>query len=113
MAYRYNKYHAKKVQTIEGVFDSQKEYNRWLQLKAMAKNGIIQDLKRQVRFELIPSQKDEHGKTIELPVHYIADFVYKLDGELVVEDAKGMKTDVYIVKRKLMLYIHNIRVKEV
>ena len=65
-------------------------------------------------FTLIPSQKDENGKTIEKPVKYIADFVYKTkNGVLVVEDTKGVRTADYIIKRKLMLYIHKIRIKEI
>lgn len=73
--------------------------------------GEITDLERQKRFELIPTQKID-GKTVERPVSYIADFCYVEDGKPVVEDCKGMRTDVYIIKRKLMLFIHGIRVRE-
>ena len=55
----------------------------------------------------------KRGKVIEKPVSYTADFVYKENGETVVEDAKGVRTDKYIIKRKLMLWVHGIRVREV
>lgn len=74
--------------------------------------GVISDLKMQVPFELIPSQKRD-GKTVERPVKYIADFVYTQDGETIVEDAKGMRTKEYIIKRKLMLMRYGIRIREV
>ena len=74
--------------------------------------GVISDLKMQVPFELIPSQKRD-GKTVERPVKYIADFVYTQDGETVVEDAKGMRTKEYVIKRKLMLMRYGIRIREV
>lgn len=44
---------------------------------------------------------------------YLADFVYEKGSQTIVEDVKGMKTDVYKIKRKLMLYFHGIRIKEV
>lgn len=74
--------------------------------------GAIQGLKRQVRFELIPSQRYD-GKVIERPVRYIADFTYTENGNLVVEDVKGMRTKDYILKRKMMLYLCGIRIREV
>ena len=75
--------------------------------------GGITDLRRQVPFTLIPSQKGADGKVIEYPVKYIADFVYTENGKTVVEDVKGYKTPEYIIKRKLMLQVHGIRIKEV
>lgn len=77
----------------------------------MERAGLIQDLKRQVQFELIPSQKED-GKVVERPVVYKADFTYYQDGKYIVEDAKGYRTPEYKIKRKLMLYVHGIRVKE-
>ena len=110
---RTGKYGARKVETAEGCFDSQKEYARWMQLKAMQRSGYISDLQRQVRYTLIPAQKVD-GKTVEKSCSYVADFVYKdADGLTVVEDTKGVRTDTYIVKRKLMLYVHGIRIKEI
>ena len=73
--------------------------------KLMQRAGVISDLQMQVSFELIPSQKVD-GKVVERAVNYIADFVYQQNGQKVVEDTKGMRTKDYIIKRKLMLYIH-------
>lgn len=97
-------------------YDSKKEYNRYIELLILQKGGFIKDLQRQVPFELIPKQTDEKGKTIERAVKYYADFVYidTFTGEKVVEDVKGyIITDAYKIKRKLMLQLYNIRIKEV
>ena len=76
--------------------------------------GIIHDLKRQVKFELLPSPRDLiTGKVIERPVSYIADFVYFEGDRLIVEDIKGIRTKDYILKRKMLVYFHGIRIKEV
>lgn len=102
-----NKYGARKLKTPDGeVFDSVKEYHRWGCLKLIERAGKIKDLKRQVSFELIPKQNGERA------CNYIADFTYYEDGKLVVEDCKGYKTDVYRIKKKLMLWVHGIRIKE-
>lgn len=101
------KYHNTKVRAGDEVFDSRHEYNRWCELRLLERAGQITDLKRQVRFELVPKQEGER------PVYYVADFVYIRDGQKVVEDAKGFKTPEYIIKRKLMLFRHQIRVNEV
>lgn len=93
-----NKYHNRKT---EG-FDSIREKSRYRELQLMERAGMISGLERQVRFELIPAHYDEHGKCDERSCSYIADFTYWRDGKFVVEDCKGMKTDVYIIKRKLM-----------
>ena len=87
--------------------------------------GAISDLQRQVKYVLIPTQREpdtvgarggiKKGKVIEKECAYIADFVYK-DlhlNETVVEDTKGFRTKDYIIKRKLMLYVHGIRIKEI
>ncbi len=105
-----NKYHAKKV----GGYDSQKEYNRAQQLKLLLKAGLISDLREQVSFLLIPSQTNGEGIK-EKPVRYIADFVYidKETGLTVVEDTKGVRTPEYVIKRKLMLQVHGITIKEI
>lgn len=108
-----SKYHARKVRTADGVFDSQKEYRRWCELKLLQKAGHITDLERQVRYELVPSQRGEDGKVVEKSVNYIADFRYRENGNLVVEDTKGVRTADYIIKRKLMLFRHGIRIKEI
>lgn len=71
-------------------------------------------MRRQVKFELIPAQKYK-GQTVERPITYVADFTYvdKRTGEFIVEDTKGFKTKEYILKRKMMLYFHGIRIREV
>ncbi len=102
-----NKYGARKVTAPDGqVFDSQKEYNRWCNLRLLERAGKISDLKRQVSYELIPKQNGERA------CRYVADFVYNEDGKTVVEDCKGFRTEGYKVKRKLMLWVHNIKIKE-
>ena len=107
-----NKYGNRKV-IHDGIeFDSVKEAHRYCELKLMQRAGVISDLQMQVSFELIPSQRMD-GKVVERAVNYIADFVYKQDGLTVVEDTKGYKTPEYIIKRKLMLYVHGIRIREV
>ena len=107
-----SKYHARKIVREGMAFDSAKEYNRYCELRLIEKSGAITDLQRQVRFVLLPVQRVD-GKVVERACTYIADFVYKERGETVVEDVKGVKTKDYIIKRKLMLYIHRIKVKEV
>lgn len=107
-----SKYGSKKV-TIDGItYDSRKEANRHSELLLLQRAGRISDLHTQVKFELLPSQRVD-GKVVERPVTYIADFVYQQDGKTVVEDTKGFKTKDYILKRKMMLYFHGIRIKEV
>ena len=121
-----NKYGSRKV-TLDGVtFDSMKEANRYAELKILEKAGEITDLKLQYPFELVPAkyeyyerygkkgQRLKDGKrTIEQSVVYKADFLYRENGKLVVEDTKGMKTEAYIIKRKLMLHIYGIRIREI
>ena len=104
----WNKYGAKKVKTLDGqVFDSQKEYRRCIELQLLERAGKISDLHRQVKYELIPKQKGERACT------YVADFVYRdSDGNIVVEDTKGVRTDAYKIKRKLMLHKYGITIKE-
>ena len=112
-----SKYKNRKVETPDGTFDSVKEFSRWQELKLLQRAGEIYDLQRQVPFVLIPTQKDDRGKVIEREVKYIADFVYLAnDGtgwRRVVEDVKGLKTEVYRIKKKLMLYRNGIRIQEV
>lgn len=107
------KYGNKKIVVDGEEFDSKREANRFYELVLMQKAGLIGRLTRQVTFELIPNQYIGK-KCVERSVKYIADFVYfTKDGEYVVEDAKGMRTPAYIIKRKLMLKVHGIRIKEV
>ena len=100
--------------TIDGIrFDSKREAQRWQELRLMERAERITDLRRQVKFVLIPSQRGEDGKVIEKQVAYIADFVYLKDGKTVVEDSKGYRTEVYRLKKKMMLYFFHIRIQEV
>lgn len=97
---------------LDGIlFDSKKEALRYADLKLLQNVGKITGLERQKVFELIPAQK-QNGKTIERACTYKADFVYWENERLVVEDVKGIKTDVYKIKRKLMLFRYGIRIKE-
>lgn len=103
-----NKYGNIKTVTSDGIrHDSRKEANRWCELNLLLRAGVIQDLKRQVKFELLPKQEGERA------VYYIADFTYIENGKTVVEDVKGMKTKEYRLKKKMMLYFHGIRIKEI
>ena len=107
-----SKYGNRKVTICGETFDSMREYDRYCVLKLMQRAGKIHDLHRQVKFELIPAQK-EGKKVVERAVYYIADFVYWEGDTMIVEDAKGVRTDVYILKRKLMLLQHGIKIQEV
>jgi hypothetical protein len=103
-----NKYGNIKTRTSDGILhDSIKEANRWCELNLLLKAGKIQDLQRQVKFELIPKQDGERA------VSYIADFVYTENGVKVVEDVKGMRTKEYKLKKKMLLYFHGIRIREI
>lgn len=104
---RYNKYKNVKT-TLDGItFDSIKEAKRYYELKLLLRAGAITDLSLQVKFELIP--KSKYGRAI----CYIADFVYIENGERIVEDVKGIKTDVYRLKKRLMAEKYNIEIKEI
>lgn len=121
-----NKYNNRKV----GGFDSVKERRRYNELLLLQRAGKISELQTQVKFELIPAQYEtyeRHSATgkrlkdgkylVERSCTYIADFVYKdKNGNTVVEDVKGYKNSVayslFSVKRKLMLYLKGIKVKE-
>ena len=96
-----SKYNNSKTITDGIVFDSKKESNRFLELKMLEKSGIIENLERQKKFEIVPKTKDERA------VFYVADFVYKQDGKLIAEDVKSditRKNPTYIIKRKLFKY---------
>ena len=112
-----NKLHAEKVEAFlaDGTpftFASKREYARYNDLLLLEKAGEITDLRVQVPFELIPAQVRSDG-TRERAVVYFADFVYQQGGKTVTEDSKGFRTKDYIIKRKLMLWVHHISIKEV
>lgn len=130
--YYNNKYHNIKTTTSDGItHDSIREANRWCELKLLERAGKISDLQRQVEFELIPAQYvecptgeyykrgEKKGQPkvkhvcVEQSVVYVADFVYIENGRKVVEDAKGKRTKEYIIKRKLMLWVHKIKITEI
>lgn len=104
-----SKYGNHKVEVDGITFDSKKEANRYRELKMMERAGEIQGLELQPVFDLIPKQDGERA------VRYLGDFRYTKEGKTVVEDVKSSatKTQVYRIKRKLMLYVHGIRVREV
>ena len=107
-----SKYGNKKWELDGKTFDSQHEARRYQELRYLLRIGLISDLQLQVPFELIPSQR-RGGKVVERPVKYVADFVYTENGEKVVEDAKGVRTKEYVIKRKLMLMQYGIQIREV
>jgi hypothetical protein len=133
VAYRIKKKHGRynsiKTQTIDGLVHASKmEAERWMELQMLQRAGLIADLRTQVPFELIPTQREpdtigkrggiHQGKCLERSVVYIADFVYNdlRTGEEIVEDTKSdatRKKESYIIKRKLMLWVHKIRIHEV
>lgn len=104
-----NKYGAKK----SGGYDSTKEHNRANELKMMQRAGLISNLREQVKYVLIPTQRDPKGALLEKECSYYADFVYTRNGITVVEDTKGFRTPEYKIKRKLMLHRFGIRIKEI
>ena len=107
-----SKYHNRKTTYYGETFDSQKEADYWLYLKAEERAGNITDLKRQMKFELVPKMSGEYRS--ERAVYYVADFTYyDKAGKWHVVDVKGMKTELYKLKRKLMLYRKGISVEEV
>ena len=118
-----NKYGSRKITRDGMTFDSLREYRRFCELRLLEKAGQITDLRRQVKFVLVPAQYGpdsigkrggvKRGKLIEREVSYVADFVYAQDGKQIVEDSKGFRTKDYIIKRKLMLWVHGIQVKEI
>lgn len=110
---RANKYKNTKVFYDGKIFDSKKEAKRYYELRLLEKAREITDLQTQVKFVLIPSQRGADGKVVERECSYTADFVYQENGKTVVEDTKGYRTPEYRLKRKLMLHVHGIRIKEV
>lgn len=111
-----NKYRNKRIKNAFGSFDSIKEWKWYCLLLDRQKRGEIIGLQRQVKFLLIPAQRDDKGKVIEKECSYIADFVYIEKGYRHSIDVKSeitRKNHEYIIKRKLMLFLHRIRIEEV
>ena len=109
-----SKYFSRKT-TLDGItFDSKAEAERYAELKLLEKSGEIYGLALQPSFELIPKYR-KHGRTVRA-VNYIADFLYidRKTNQMVVEDVKGYKTEVYRLKKKILEYKYpGIEIKEV
>ena len=118
----YNKYKNQKVQVCGIKFDSKAEARRYLELKAREQSGEISNLRLQVPFELIPTQREpdtigprggvKKGKVVHSAIKYVADFVYIENGEEIVEDCKGVRTQVYNMKKKLFYYRYKKNIVE-
>lgn len=108
-----NKFNARKVTRGGQTFDSRKEYERWLVLHYMEKNGEIRDLRRQVKFELTPAYPAVGLRAMT----YTADFVYTMGGKTVVEDVKGYTKgaayNLFKAKKKMLYFRYGYLVTEV
>lgn len=110
-----SKYGSVKQQVMGITFDSKAEARRFMELKALESAGQIDCLELQKRFLLLSSKRNADGY-LERETAYIADFVYvDSSGETVVEDTKSpaTRTPEYVIKRKLMLHIHGITIREI
>ena len=126
---KVSKYRNKKVSFQGKEFDSKRELQRFLVLKDAESKGIIQNLQKQVKFELIPKIEEDvvihlktknkiQRKTIQLPITYKADFVYEKDGVLIVEDVKASASmraldKVFLLKEKLFRWKYGFSIKRV
>ena len=122
-----SKYKNTKVEYQGIKFDSKREMQRYIVLKDAEAKGIIQDLKMQVKHELIPAVKETYVKhlktkdkecerTLQLPITYTCDFAYVKDNELVVEDvkiSKSMLPKEYVLKKKMMFALKGIKIREI
>lgn len=124
-----SKYNNKKIVNEFGTWDSKKEFHRWLVLKEAEAQGMITDLKRQVKFELIPAVREKYIKhlktkdkecerTLQLPITYTCDFQYTKNGETIVEDIKASPKSaaldkVFLVKEKLFRWRYGFAIKRV
>lgn len=106
-----NKYRNKPVQIGAEKYRSGLEAKRHQDLLLLERSGTISNLRREVPYVLIPGVRIQ-GR-MRPPIRYVADFVYTCDGKQVVEDAKGMRTPVYRLKRHMMAAILGIEIREV
>ena len=121
-----NKYNARKTKFRGMTFDSRSEMKRYLYLSDLERKGVISQLRRQVRFRIIPPlygvAQISHARTttfkpylIDRAAYYTCDFLYREDGKIIIEDVKSERTarlNDYILRRKLMIriiYVHNSR----
>lgn len=121
------KYNNKTFEADGYKWDSKKEYQRWLVLKDAEAKGLITDLQRQVKFELIPAVREEYvehlktkdkikTRTLQLAICYTCDFTYYKDGEYIVSDVKAspkMLPKEYVLKKKILFALKGILIKEV
>lgn len=106
--------YANEPTTLDGIrFDSKAEARRWGDLRLLERAGQVADVRRQVRYVLVPKTARPSGG-FERETAYIADFVYvdAKSGRTVIEDVKGAVTPEYRLKRKLMLWVHGLEVLE-
>ena len=97
--------------TVDGItFDSKAEAARYKELRALEIVGVIKGLERQKTYKLCKGRWN-NGKPFS--ISYRADFVYTLDGEVIVEDVKGYRTEAYRLKKKLMKAVYGIEITEV
>ena len=106
----YSKYSNKKTEVDGILFDSKAEAKRYIKLQTLQNLGAIEGLERQKKYVLCKGRWHD-GKPFS--ISYVADFVYVLDGELIVEDVKGYKTKAYELKKKLMKAVYGIEISEV
>ncbi len=124
-----SKYRNEKV-TFQGMsFDSKKELQRYLFLLDAERRGVISDLQRQVKFELIPAITEEYvehlktkdkvkTRTVQFAINYCCDFTYKNGDTLVVEDVKSSPNtaaldDTFLIKEKLFFWKYGYRIRRV
>lgn len=107
------KYGNKKVTNHHGTFDSVREWERFQVLMLKERGGLITNLRRQVRFELVPGVKLAGEKRARPAIRYFADFVYVEHGREIIEDAKGRQTPDYRLKKHLMKALLGMDIVEV
>lgn len=109
-----NKYHATKINSADGKFDSATEYQRWIYLKTLKAEGTIKNLVRQVPYTLIPTLYKD-GKVLYRECKYLSDFEYDVTktGEHIVEDVKGIVLPIFRLKQKLMYHVFGVEVRVV
>lgn len=110
-----SKYGSVKTQIDGRVFDSKAEARRFAELKLLEEGGYISNLEMQKKFLLLPSKRNADGY-LERETSYLADFLYvDSAGNTVCEDVKSpaSRTAEYVIKRKLMLHVHGVTVKEI
>ncbi len=105
------KYRNKRFRDENGVWwDSLKEYRRWQDLRLLETAGKIERLEKKVPFDLLPAAMKEHKRM--RPIRYVADFVYYEDGIKIVEDAKGYRNKLYLMKKRMMWQLLGIEIFE-